>query len=122
MVISAGSAQAESRGHGCSHKEWDSAKQEEHIQHKVEKLTKKFDLTADQQPRVEAALRTKVEKKQAITTQMHEQMTALRDEYKAQMGAILNPEQQAAFDEWHAEHAKHAACKHHRRWWKFWQR
>jgi protein CpxP len=72
---------------------------EEHQKHRIERLTKELDLTAEQKTKVEA-----------IYKEQHDKFKALREETHTKLGTVLSPEQLAKLDDlkkqrW--EHRKH---------------
>lgn len=90
-------------GHGWSKT---PEQKEAHIQKKMDKMTKEFDLTADQQTKVEGILRAKMDKKYAAKKRMKDEMTAISDEFKTKMNGVLNADQKVEFDKMVSKYEK----------------
>jgi Spy/CpxP family protein refolding chaperone len=80
-LVQAGEGKA---GHGYS------------IEHKMEKLTKKLNLTPDQQASIRAILEEQKAKKEGLTSK--EQKQAVRLETQQRIRAVLTDEQKAKYD------------------------
>lgn len=65
-------------------------------QHRVEKLTKVLELTADQQ----AQVLTVAQDYHARRTALKDQLQALKQEEDAQVKTLLTPDQQGKYDQW----------------------
>lgn len=107
LVFSAGAAWAGGDGHGYKHDP----------KSKIERMTKKFDLTQDQQDKILPILQDKHQKMEAL----HNQMKEVRQNAMSQIEAQLNPEQQEKFQKAKEERKekmkkykeKHGKCKGH---------
>lgn len=71
-------------------------------QHRVEKLTKVLELTADQQ----AQVLTVAQDYHARRTALKDQLQALKQEEDAKVKTLLTPDQQATYDQWQARKAE----------------
>jgi len=89
----------------------DPQQMEERRAHREEKmlesLTKKLNLSADQQKSVKAILDQQGEKMQALNKETMEKHKALREEADSKITPLLNDEQKKKFDEWKTEKKEH---------------
>ena len=83
MVLGVGAAWAGGGGHGYKH----------NPKSKLERMTKKLDLTQEQQDKILPILEDKHQKMEAL----HNQMKEVRQNAMSQIEAQLNPEQQEKF-------------------------
>jgi Spy/CpxP family protein refolding chaperone len=83
LVLGSGAAWADGGGHGYKHDP----------QSKLEHMTKKLNLTKEQQDKILPILQNKHQKMEAL----HNQMKEVRDQAMSQIEAQLNPEQQEKF-------------------------
>jgi Spy/CpxP family protein refolding chaperone len=83
MVLGVGAAWAGGDGHGYKHDP----------KSKLERMTKKLDLTQEQQGKILPILEDKHQKMEAL----HNQMKEMRQNAMSQIEAQLNPEQQEKF-------------------------
>lgn len=65
------------------------------VDEKVERMTKKLDLTSEQQ----SSIRTILEDKKSKMQSLHEQMKTLQDETQQKIDAVLTAEQKAKHEE-----------------------
>ena len=107
LILSMGTAWADGGGHGYKHDP----------QSRLEGLTKKLDLTQEQQDKILPILQDKHQKMEAL----HGQMKDMRKNAMSQIEAQLTPEQQEKFQKAREERKekmkeykeKHGKCKGH---------
>jgi Spy/CpxP family protein refolding chaperone len=92
LVLSAGAAWAGGDGHGYKHDP----------KSKLERMTKKLDLTQEQQDKILPILQDKHQKMEAL----HNQMKEVRQNAMSQIEAQLTPEQQEKFQKSREERKK----------------
>jgi len=92
LIFCAGTTWADGGGHGYKHDP----------QSKLEHLTKKLDLTKEQQDKILPILQEKHQKMEAL----HNQMKEIREQAMAQVEAQLTPEQQEKFQKSREERQK----------------
>ena len=92
LIFGAGAAWAGGDGHGYKHDP----------QSRLEKMTKKLDLTQEQQDKILPILQDKHEKMEAL----HKQMKEMRQNAMSQIEAQLTPEQQEKFQKSREERKK----------------
>ena len=68
------------------------------IDKKVEKLTKKLDLTAEQKTQVRAALEKKMAGAEVIQEEIHAKMKTVHGEFRTTMDGILNEGQKKKYE------------------------
>ena len=92
LIMSTGTVWADGSGHGYTHDP----------ESKLERLTKKLDLTKEQQDKILPILQEKHQKMEAL----HNQMKDVRHQAMAQVEAQLTPKQQDTFQKLREERRK----------------
>jgi Spy/CpxP family protein refolding chaperone len=92
LIVGAGAAWADRDGHGYKHDP----------KSKIERMTKKLDLTKEQQDKILPILQDKHQKMEAL----HNQMKEVRQNAMSQVEAQLTPEQQEEFQKSREERKK----------------
>ncbi|OGX35457.1 MAG: hypothetical protein A3C36_01720 [Omnitrophica WOR_2 bacterium RIFCSPHIGHO2_02_FULL_52_10] len=78
----------------------------DYVAKKVAKLTEQLSLSAEQAAQVEALIKEKMEKKNAIKEEKHAAIEAVKEEYSVKIKALLTDEQKAKYEEMQTEREK----------------
>lgn len=73
-------------------------KMEERIEHRLNRLDKRLDLTEEQRTKIEGILRSRMEKSREEFRKMREKMRAEKKETEDQIRAVLTDDQKAKLD------------------------
>jgi len=106
FILAALSLVLSAPAYAMHHEEKTPEQQAEYIQKKVEKMSGKLDLSAEQRTQYEAILKTKMEKKTALKKTMKAEKEKISEEYRAKVKGILSVDQTAKFDNMMAKYEK----------------
>lgn len=98
LLLVTGTAQAHCGKCGVGDTDAPKADFDAMAKEKAEKLTQELKLTDEQKTQVQAIVKDKLAKKQALMDEKHKAMDALHEEFKTKLGAVLNPEQMKSWE------------------------